>query len=395
MSNDSCDLLACFFTNDAIFWHALVRSSGMAVRSSGIKIARLAGNIIIGVATNSYRTIRGKSLLAVVGDETSFWRSEESAAPDVETYRACVPALAATGGMFIGISTGYRKLGLLYGKYRDHFGQPGNEVLVIQGSTATLNPTFNRAKIAKAKASDPEAGESEWEGGFRNDIASFLDDTTIDAAINQSRPIELPPRDGFNYHAFTDVSGGRHDAYTLAIGHKEGEQFVADVIRGKKAPFDPQSVTADYARLLKDYKISKCIGDNYSANWCETAWKGEGIAYERSELAKSALYLEALPLFTRGLASIPDHAALSRELRLLERRTSRNGKDIVDHGRNGTDDYANALAGLLYLLSKKSKYNYDTSLAWVGGDNDTDLNADWRAEGLRHHILFGGTRRLF
>ncbi len=66
----------------------------------------------------------------------------------------------------------------------------------------------------------------------------------------------------------------------------------------------------------------------------------------------------------------------------------------MDHGRNGTDDYANALAGLLYLLSKKSKYNYDTSLAWVGGDSDTDINAEWRAEGLRHHILFGGMRRL-
>ncbi len=189
-------------------------------------------------------------------------------------------ALAATGGMFIGISTGYRKLGLLYTKYRDHFGQPGNEVLVIQGSTATLNPTFNRDKIANAKAADPEGGESEWEGGFRNDIAAFLDDATIDAAINLARPLELPPRDGFHYQAFTDVSGGRHDAYTLAIGHKEGEQFVADVIRGKNAPFDPQSVTADYARLLKDYKITKCIGDNYSSELVRDRMGGEGIAYE-------------------------------------------------------------------------------------------------------------------
>ena len=35
---------------------------------------RLKGNIIISVHAGSYRTIRGRTLLAVVGDETSFWR---------------------------------------------------------------------------------------------------------------------------------------------------------------------------------------------------------------------------------------------------------------------------------------------------------------------------------
>jgi hypothetical protein len=35
---------------------------------------RLNGNIIIGVHAGSFRTIRGRTLLAVIGDETSFWR---------------------------------------------------------------------------------------------------------------------------------------------------------------------------------------------------------------------------------------------------------------------------------------------------------------------------------
>ena len=34
--------------------------------------------------------------------------------------------------MWIGISTGYRKLGLLYQKWKDHFGQDGDDVLVIR-----------------------------------------------------------------------------------------------------------------------------------------------------------------------------------------------------------------------------------------------------------------------
>jgi hypothetical protein len=92
------------------------------VESVTAEEVRLRGNIVIGVHAGSYRTIRGRSLLAVVGDETSFWRDVDSAQPDVEIFRACTPALAASGGIWIGISTGYRKIGLLYQKWRDHFG---------------------------------------------------------------------------------------------------------------------------------------------------------------------------------------------------------------------------------------------------------------------------------
>jgi outer membrane biogenesis lipoprotein LolB len=53
--------------------------------------------------------------------------------------------------------------------------------------------------------------------------------------------------------------------------------------------------------------------------------------YTRSEQVTSQLYLESLPLWVRGLVSIPDHKRLTRELRLLERRTHRRGKDTVDH----------------------------------------------------------------
>ena len=64
---------------------------------------------------------------------------------------------------------------------------------------------------------------------------------------------------------------------------------------------------------------------------------------------RSELYLEGLPLFTRGLVRIPDDPLLLRELRLLERRTARSGRDSVDHGVGGSDDFANALFGAMNL----------------------------------------------
>jgi hypothetical protein len=68
--------------------------------------------------------------------------------------------------------------------------------------------------------------------------------------------------------------------------------------------------------------------------------------------------LEALPLFTRGAVSIPDHAPLLRELRLLERATHRGGRDSIDHARNGSDDLANALCGCA-VSARKPNYDID------------------------------------
>jgi hypothetical protein len=312
---------------------------------------RLKNGIVIAIHANSFRSVRGRTLCAAILDEVSFWRDELSAAPDSETYSALLPSLLTTAGMLVGISTGYRRAGLMHQKHRDFFGVDSTDTLVVQGSTQRFNQTIDDAALAALRAADPAAASSEWDGTFRDDIAAFLDDALIDGAIEHGRPLELPPQAGIHYRAFTDASGGRGDAYTLCIGHKEGACFVIDVIRGTHPAFDPHEVTRGYAALLKEYRISDVIGDHYAAEWVAGAWRDCGVAYIRSEQNKSAIYLEALPLFTRGLIRLPDHARLLRELRLLERHTQRSGKDSVDHGRNGSDDYANALCGVLKNLA--------------------------------------------
>ena len=77
------------------------------------------------------------------------------------------------------------------------------------------------------------------------------------------------------------------------------------------------------------------------------------------------LYLEALPLFTRGLIAIPDLPPLLKELRLLERQTHRSGKDTVDHGKRGSDDLANCSVWLRGARHETGRYRSD--LDWVHG----------------------------
>jgi hypothetical protein len=360
----------------------------------------LANGIIIAVHSNIFRAIRGRTLVACVMDESAFWRDESSALPDVETYRGILPALATTNGMLIGISTPYRKLGLLYQKHREHFGVDDPRVLVVQGSAQMFNPSLADAEIAAQRSADPLAALSEWDAEFRSDISSYLDDASIEAAIEYARPLEIPPagRDTF-YKAFTDPSGGTgSDSYTLAIGHKENGdngRYVIDVVKGCGQVRDPELTTQEYAKLLNEYGIAEVTGDYYSAGWVEGAWARCGIRYIKSALSKSDIYLEVIPLFTRGLIRLPEHPKLLRELHLLERHTHRSGRDTVDHPRNGRDDFANAVAGVLRELSNYLGYSVDNFLERDEAGNIMDDVEAWRRINTQIYLLSGGTQRLF
>jgi hypothetical protein len=227
------------------FAHCRGCGAGLEIENITRSEITLRNGILIAVHSTSFRTIRGRTLIAAIFDECGFWR-DESATPDIETYRAVMPALATTNGMLIGISTPYRKLGLLHQKHRDHFGQNDPEVLVVQGATRTFNPTLSERTIATQRAADPTAAASEWDAEFRQDLTSFLDDALIEQAVEPGRPLELPPvKDlfsGIDYRAFVDPSGGTGaHSYTICIAHKDGAQFICDLVRGTQGRFDPEN----------------------------------------------------------------------------------------------------------------------------------------------------------
>jgi hypothetical protein len=325
---------------------------------------RLNNNITIGCHANSFRTVRGRTLIACIFDEIAYFRDEGSAYPDIEIYRAVLPALATTNGMLIGISSPYRRTGLLHTKYRDHYGQDGDDVLIIQAETARLNPTINTDVIAAAHVDDPHAALAEWGAQFRGDLASLLDDELIDAAIDRTRPLELPPQPKTKYHAFVDASAGRHDHYTLCIGHLENERFIADVVRGIPAPCDPKRATAELAELVKQYEITEVIGDKFAGAWVSGEWLTNGLGYRQSDKTRSQLYLESVSMFARGGILMPEHTRMIRELRLLERRTHPSGQDHVDHPKVGSDDYSNVLCGCAWLARSAPALTFVRPIVW-------------------------------
>jgi hypothetical protein len=124
---------------------------------------------------------------------------------------------------------------------------------------------------------------------------------------------------------------------------------------GKKPPFNVESVVAEFTSLARSYRCNTIVSDPYGAQWVAQSFRKAGVEHRTSKLNRSELYLESIPFWMRGAVSIPDNHQLIRELRLLERKTSPSGADKVDHPKNGSDDFANALAGAMYLAMKEQR----------------------------------------
>jgi hypothetical protein len=322
----------------------------------------LTNSVDVAISTNSFRSVRGRPILCAILDETAFWRDETSATPDEETYKAIKPALASIpGSIIIGISSPYRKSGLLYKKFKEHYGREG-DVLVIKAPTRTLNPLIDQAIIDDAMAEDPAAARAEWMAEFRDDIGGWAELAMIEAAVDYGVTVR-PPIAGRRYRSGCDPSGGARDSFTAAIAHDEGNVAVLDCVVEIKAPFNPTSATEQIAETLKSYGLSQTVGDKYAAQWVVDAFAKCGIKYCHSERDRSSIYLDALPLFTSGRVRLLDNKRLINQFASLERRTSSIGRDRVDHGPGGHDDVCNSAALALVTRGRQPMIISDEVLA--------------------------------
>ena len=313
----------------------------------------LTTGVTIMVKATDFGGVRGPTIACVVADEIAFWPSQ-GANPDDEVLSAIRPAMATIpDAKLLCISTGYAQVGALYEAHKDHYGKDDDEVLVWESDTASMNPTISQKFIDKEIEKDPEAGRAEWLGLFREDVSAAFPLEVIEACVISGRS-ELPPSPHVQqYFAFVDPSGGRHDAFTLAIAHLDYEnRVILDAIRATRPPFDPSEVVKNYSELLKAYGVIGDIGDNYGGEWPKAEFAKHGIIYELSEKTKSELYLAAIPVFTSKRIELLDIEKLKTEFRRLERRRGRSGKDTIDHPPRGTDDIANAVAGVIWLASE-------------------------------------------
>lgn len=306
----------------------------------------------ITISTNSYRSVRGKTLCCAILDEVAYWRDDNSANPDTKVDAAITPGLARWQGFKkILISSPYRRAGLLYTKWSESFGKEDDSCLVVHGGTLQFNNTFPAGIIERELKRDREKVRAEYLAEWRDDLVSFIDPEIFAACVDRG-VFERGPVSGNSYFAFLDPSSGSgQDSMVLTIAHKEGEIVIVDAIRECRPPFDPAVRCAEFKPLLNYYGIREITKDAWGVGFVDAQF-GE-FKCHTSALPKTGLYAELLPRVDSGQVRFLDNERMKSQACNLERRVGRSGRDTIDHPQHGNqhDDVIKGVAGAVWLAA--------------------------------------------
>jgi len=340
----------------------------------------------IEIMAASYRSLRGYTVISALLDELAFWPTDDSANPDTEIIAAIRPAMATIpNAMLLCASSPYAQRGALFDAFKRHYGKDGDldtaskSILIWRAPTRTMNPTVPQSVIDAAMEADPASAAAEYMAVFRTDVETFVARAVVEAAVIQGRH-ELPRIEGGKHYGFTDPSGGSSDSMTLAITHMAGSRVIVDAIRERKAPFSPDDVVKEFADTLRSYGIARVTGDRYAAEWPRERFRVHEIEYRVADKTKSDLYLSLLPLLNSNRIELLDNQRLINQLIGLERKTSRAGKDNIDHPPGAHDDVCNAVAGAAVLAVAAAAQPqvplvapaiWSSRLGWLSGEPET------------------------
>ena len=351
----------------------------------------LTNAVSIEIHVASYRTTRGYTLAAVLCDEIAFWRSDDSAEPDYAILDALRPGLGTLpGAMLLCASSPYAQSGALFDAYRRYYAQDHAPVLVWRAATRTMNPTFPQATIDAAMERDPSSAASEYMAEFRTDVEAFVSREAVEACISRG-VFERASIAGVKCFGFCDPSGGSSDDMTVAISHLENDVAIIDAVRERTPPFSPEAVVTEFADLLRCYRVETVRGDRYAGEWPREVFRKHGIDYRAAAKPKSEIYLSALPAINSRRVDLLDHPRIVTQFCSLERRTSRGGRDSIDHRPGAHDDAANAVAGALMIALERPRWETpcETGLPYVG----SVANVQWIDDEFPAHPVTANWRR--
>jgi len=317
----------------------------------------LSNGVRVVILTGDFKSVRSFTQICVTVDEAAFFglTEESKVRSDTELFRAIKPSVSTVNGKVIAISSPYSRRGWCYKTYKRYFGNNEGKTLVVNAPSRTLNrATLPQSVVDEALEEDKQAAQSEYLGEFRDDVAAYLPIEVVQACMKKGR-LELLPRSGETYVAFCDLSGGRNDSASLAIAHKQKQKVILDFAQEYKAPFVPTAVIESMAEKLKQYKLTRVVGDRYAGAFVSSAFQRCGINYIAADKSKSIIYLETIPILCSGAVELLDIEKMVTQFGNLMRKTRSGGADLVDHLPGCKDDLCNSVAGAIVYGAKNRR----------------------------------------
>ena len=373
------------------------------VRSTG-ELIEFRNGATLEIISNDARLVRGRSAIAVLGSEASHWRTNEySSSSDEEVVGAAEPSMAMCpdGGLLILGSSVHRKAGFMYRKYRQLFANDDSDDLVWFAASTVMNPKLPISVIDKALAEDAPRARAEYLNIWREDLSDFIPLDIIESCTDFGIH-ERPPVPSVTYTAYCDPAGGTgSDSFSIAIVHRVRDKIGTvklDLVHERKPRFVPAAVIAEYANVLRSYRITEICGDKFAGGFHSDEWQRNGIRFKACENTTSGNYLFALPMLLSARARLLDSLTLRNQLAGLERKVTPTGHEQVTHDQHSGahDDLATSVCGELVTAGTDVASNYFANLdVFTPGYIDRDKRGDAPTpaespEAKKRHVrLFG------
>lgn len=334
---------------------------------------------------------RGKSIWTLILEEAAHFKVEGRFS-DEEIYRSAKPAMKRFGSksMCFIITTPWTKEGLVWKLYRKWYGQENPNWLIVQGSSQEFNP---KQEIEEEEKEDMDYYRREYLAQFVDSIyGAFPPEAIEDATVVGRRKLEANAH--HDYFGFVDSASLSlsksvrfNDEYVAGVAHCERNKVIIDALRAWKAEqngrrYTPDDATASAIQLFKSYNIHQELqGDKFASGYVRHKFVDAGFRFKEQEKQKrkTDIYLQAISMFADGAVELLDDEVANTQLKALERKRGRDGKDRVDHARDKHDDRANVICGLV-VMGKDLMSTHPPSLSDVFIGNPRSESVEFEGE---------------
>lgn len=324
--------------------------------AEAVTLRRPDGRVVEVVVVAAHRgavTLRSRWLFAFVLDEVALFGTEGTGAVvNAEELLRAGETRLVPGGQGCLISSPFGPQGLLFDLWREHFGKPSADVLVVHAPTRAMNPSFPEEKIERIRKRDPDTAAREYDAQWLDASTSLLDGKQLTAA-QRVAPAEMPARNGVHYVAASDPAT-RGNSWTLVVAHAERVEangtprVVIDAAwqwtGSKSAPLSPREVLAEQARNLRPYGVRVVYTDQWSNDALRDIGADIGLDLVQQTITLE-MYLALRTIVSTGALELPPDKVLRQDLAGLRRKVTANGVRVeLPHTADGRHaDYAPAV----------------------------------------------------
>jgi hypothetical protein len=335
-------------------------------------------------ATRGGSALRGRTLVAALMDESSFFRDRDSGVVnDSELYRALVVRCTIAGAKLLVVSTAWLESGVLQELVTKNHGAPSAALACI---APTLLMREGDARIAQVVAEererDPENAAREFDCvTLGAGTSQFFPDEVIAVCTRADMPLVIDTPRRRTAGAGCDpafAAGG--DAAALVIAHEDAEDVavVAEIseLRGTEARV-PGDVCSAWAVVAKRHHASGVASDSHYRESLREHFRTAGLSLleaENTNAGKVETYTAARDRMARGKVAIPaGQKRLLQQLReVMVKRETGGRTRIFSPRKNGAHgDVASAFVLALWALGERPLVIEDDMIS--GGDTSVSI----------------------